>query len=180
MVNSTGQLSVVENMSDGTVRPYAGTIIWSSSDDSIVSVDKNGRLTLNSKGTSTVTATVEDGKTAQCAVTAFDLDGLEIDPSPVSSLPVGTTVQLHAYAIATDGTRTDVTDQAQWFSNKEDIATVTAEGAGTIYKKTDTDSSGAQAVRYWIYPDPYNPNYVVMPENDGSKWVEITELLNGQ
>lgn len=307
MVNSTGQLSVVENMSDETVRPYEGTIIWSSSDDSIVSVDKNGRLTLNSKETSTVTATVENGKTAQCAVTAFDLYGLEIDPSPVSSLPVGTTVQLHAYAIATDGTRTDVTDQAQWFSNKEDIATVTAEvlvtlkkqgkaritaeygfsafcsisvpnasspyiqsigitgadtisvgkteqmsvavhwssgstetadrtkvtwsvsdttigsidssgnftgnkagrvtltasyngltvtktvtvaddtklfqtpaGAGTIYKKTDTDSSGAQAVRYWIYPDPYNPNYVVMPENDGSKWVEITELLNGQ
>lgn len=56
----------------------------------------------------------------------------------------------------------------------------TPAGAGTIYKKTDTDSSGAQAVRYWIYPDPYNPNYVVMPENDGSKWVEITELLNGQ
>lgn len=135
MVNSTGQLSVVENMSDGTVRPYAGTIIWSSSDDSIVSVDKNGRLTLNSKGTSTVTATVEDGKTAQCAVTAFDLNGLEIDPSPVSSLPVGTTVQLHAYAIATDGTRTDVTDQAQWSSNKEDIATVTAEGLVTLKKQ---------------------------------------------
>lgn len=56
----------------------------------------------------------------------------------------------------------------------------TPAGAGTIYKKNDTDSSGAQAVRYWIYPDPYNPNYVVMPENDGSKWAEITELLNGQ
>jgi hypothetical protein len=48
---------------------------------------------------------------------------------------------------------------------------------GTIYKRTETDGSGAQAVSYWIYPDPYNPNYVVMPGDDGSKWVEITDML---
>jgi uncharacterized protein YjdB len=395
MVNSTGQLSVVDEMSDGAVQPYAGKISWSSSDNSIVSVDKNGKITLNSRGTASITATAEDGKTAQCPVTVFDLYGLEIDPSSVSSLPAGTTVQLHAYAITTDGTRTDVTDQTQWSSNKEDVATVTSGGLvtlknpgnaritaqygysvvctvsvpnasspyiqsigitgadtvsagssqqmsvsvkwsnrtesadstkvtwsvsdttigsidsrgnftgnkagqvtltagyngltavktvtvvdhtglfqtltgtsqidghtvnvyawpsvpvgqkddstqftvpagfyqkdsqlycvpedfstswktinysfssltgggkmiplsgkvaedqdltfngtkgmdiapGTIYKRTETDGSGAQAVSYWIYPDPYNPNYVVMPGDDGSKWVEITDML---
>ena len=37
------------------------TINWSSSDDSVVSVDENGKITGNKEGTATITATTEDG-----------------------------------------------------------------------------------------------------------------------
>ncbi len=46
------------------------SVIWSSSDDRIVSVDQSGNLTYNSEGTATITVmTIDGGFTASCEVT---------------------------------------------------------------------------------------------------------------
>ena len=46
------------------------TVTWKSSNDAVVKVDpKNGSLYAAGRGTATVTATTEDGRTASCTVT---------------------------------------------------------------------------------------------------------------
>ena len=49
------------------------SLIWTSSDDSIASVDENGKVTAVSKGIATIKATANDGsnKNASCIVTVF-------------------------------------------------------------------------------------------------------------
>lgn len=47
------------------------TLTWSSSDESIVTVDDNGIVTAVSVGTADITATAENGKTATCRVTVI-------------------------------------------------------------------------------------------------------------
>ena len=50
-------------------------VLWSSSDDSIVSVDANGKLTANAVGTATITAAAaaDESITASCAVEVIDI-----------------------------------------------------------------------------------------------------------
>ncbi|URZ03577.1 Ig-like domain-containing protein [Clostridium felsineum] len=45
------------------------SVVWSTSDSSIASVDSNGTITAKNEGTATITATTVDGKTASCVVT---------------------------------------------------------------------------------------------------------------
>ena len=52
------------------------TVIWSSSDPSVVSVD-NGQLTAHKLGTAVITATTQDGgKTASCVISVVNIDSL--------------------------------------------------------------------------------------------------------
>mgnify|MGYP002510661414 CR=1 FL=1 len=49
------------------------TVAWSSSDDTVATVDTNGKVTAVKAGTATITVTTADGnKTATCAVTVTD------------------------------------------------------------------------------------------------------------
>lgn len=62
-----------------TVKPensYDKSIMWSSSDESVVTVDINGKVTAISKGMSTITATANDGSGvyASCDVTVYRID----------------------------------------------------------------------------------------------------------
>ncbi len=59
---------------------YNNNVIWSSSDDSIVSVDENGKITRLTEGTVTITATTEEGGfTASCTLydytVSYDTNG---------------------------------------------------------------------------------------------------------
>lgn len=52
-------------------------ILWSSTDESVVSVDQDGKLTSHTKGTVTITAKTEEGNyTANCVVTVVDITEL--------------------------------------------------------------------------------------------------------
>lgn len=52
-----------------TVKPAANTVVWSSSDEAVVTVDAAGKVTGVVPGTATITATLPDGKTDTCEVT---------------------------------------------------------------------------------------------------------------
>ncbi len=51
------------------------SVTWSSSEPSVATVE-NGKVTAVSGGTTTITATTSNGKTAQCIITVEDLHGL--------------------------------------------------------------------------------------------------------
>lgn len=62
-----------------TVKPdnaYDKSLMWTSSDESVVTVDVNGRVTTISKGISTITATANDGSGvyASCRITVYRFD----------------------------------------------------------------------------------------------------------
>lgn len=72
---SSNTLTMTINTSDkltATVFPSNAvnkTLTWTSSDATVVSVDKNGNIKAKKEGTATITATASNGKKASCVVT---------------------------------------------------------------------------------------------------------------
>ncbi|GHV65841.1 hypothetical protein FACS1894199_07660 [Bacteroidia bacterium] len=120
-----------------TVLPTDATnqdIEWSSSDESIATVDANGVVTAIGSGTTTITATtVDGGKTAVCKVTSTILvTGVNIQPTV--ALAIGGTEQLVLSATIHPTTATN--KAITWSSDNPSIATVDTDN-GTIRAKAE-------------------------------------------
>ena len=103
-------------------------ITWSSSDESIATVNSNGLITAIEEGTAIITATTNDGNfTANTTVTVtapnIPVIGIDIDPE-VANLTIGETVNLNANISPQNATNLEVT----WSSSDITIATVDANG----------------------------------------------------
>ena len=60
-----------------TIKPKNATnknIKWTSSDTSVASVNQNGKVTANKKGTATITATTSNNKSSSCSVTVTEIE----------------------------------------------------------------------------------------------------------
>jgi len=131
-----------------TVLPENATnknVTWSSSNQSVATVDQSGNVTADIPGTATVTVTTEDGGyTATCLVTVTE------KVVPVASVSLnwdklelfeGWTAKLTATVLPEDATNKNVT----WTSSNESIATVDqignikalSEGTATVTVTTD-------------------------------------------
>ena len=131
--------------SDATYKTYK----WSSSDESIATVDENGKVTLMAYGTATITATTDDKNiTANCTIT--------VNPVSVSSIKlncksanveIGGTVELIPTISPENATNKNII----WTSNKTSVATVdengvvtgVSEGKAIIIAKTEDGSKTA-------------------------------------
>ena len=121
-------------------------VAWSSSDRSVVTVDKTGTVQGLKPGTATVTATAE-GKSGTCAVTvkakAVPVTGVEVNPWAVT-LSVRGTSKLSYTIRPADATNQNV----KWESESPSVATVDSEGnvqgvaAGTAKICVTTEDGG--------------------------------------
>ena len=100
------------------------TVVWSSSNAKVTTVDQNGLVTAVGVGTTTITATAGD-KSATCTVT------VTAKPVPIkrialsdAAVSVGRTIQLEPVFTPADTTQRDVI----WTSSDRTIATVDANG----------------------------------------------------
>lgn len=59
------------------------TIIWSSDNDNIATVDQNGKVTAKAEGTATITATAGD-KTAECVITVTEQENIKLCAHSIS------------------------------------------------------------------------------------------------
>ena len=153
------------------------TLIWSSSDEKVATVDENGKVSAVAEGTATITVKTKDGeKTATCEVTVktkvVAVTDVTLDKSSLE-LTEGDSEFLTATVAPDNASNKSVT----WESDKTSVATVdengkvTAIGAGTatITVKTKDGEKTATCevtVKAKPVPDPIiNPsdNY----ENDG-------------
>ncbi|MBQ3498335.1 MAG: Ig-like domain-containing protein [Clostridia bacterium] len=108
------------------------SLIWSSSDDTIVTVDENGVVTAgNSTGSAVITVrTVDGGYTATCTVkTGKKVTDVYISDSQVLLVP-GLTHQLTATVMPLKALNRVVT----WASTNEAVATVDQNGLITAHK----------------------------------------------
>lgn len=109
-----------------------GTVTWSSSDEAVATVDGQGMVTAVAPGTATITATLENGQSAQCTVNCtWDPEAAAAEEAPAEQ----TTVGLSANDITLDsagdsqqltvnGAEGDVT----WASEDTAVATVDDQG----------------------------------------------------
>ena len=124
----TGVLEVIISPSNASNKK----VTWSSSNESVATVDQNGVITAINVGTTTITATTDDGhKTAVCTITVTD--GSEVAVSEVSldnntyEIEAGESFQLTATIIPSNATNKNVS----WSSSDESVATVSPDGEVT-------------------------------------------------
>ncbi|WP_238948869.1 Ig-like domain-containing protein [Clostridium sp. YIM B02569] len=65
-----------------TTTPASVQVNWSSSDESVATVDSTGKVTALKEGQATITATTADGVTATCAVTVTTKTAEPTNPDP--------------------------------------------------------------------------------------------------
>lgn len=153
-VGATGRLIAKVGTDTATNK----NIVWSSSDNSICSVDAEGNLSANSVGNAVITATAADGSgvTASCIVKVVNpVTGIEIVPSTVRLL-VGDSQKVTANVYPENATIKDVV----WTSANESIATVDEDGEifaiGTGKVKITATSQDGNNIKgvCWVYVTP--------------------------
>ena len=108
---------------------YTGTIEWSSSDESVVTVDKNGNINGLKEGTALITVkAIENGNeiiaTSEVTVKEIPLDSIEIDISNFD-LEIGKTEKLN---IICNPENTTDNINIEWSSSNEKVATIDQNG----------------------------------------------------
>ena len=133
-------------------------VTWTSSDDTVATVDENGVVTAVSAGAAVITVTTEDGSlTASCTVTVtVPVTGVSLDKDEMS-LTVGETGTLTATVTPENATNGNIT----WASDKADVATVDENGvvsavsAGTaVITVTTEDGSLTASCTVTVAPKP--------------------------
>ena len=124
-------------------------VTWSSSDETVATVDATGKVTAVAAGTATITVTTADGgKSATCEVTVSSkaVTGVSLDKTTLS-LITGDSETLTATVTPDDAGNKNVT----WSSSNESVATVdnagkvTAVAAGTTTITVTTEDGGKTA-----------------------------------
>ena len=124
-----------------TIKPSDATnksIMWSSSNESIVTVDNNGKLMAKEAGKATITVKTKDGgKTATCQITVFaeaiPVTGVVLNRSEVTLLK-GESVTISARLTPENATNNNVT----WTSSRPEVAKVDENGVVTGLKAGKT------------------------------------------
>ena len=137
---------------------------YKTSDKTVASVDKDGNVTANAKGTATITVTTKDGLfTSECKVTVGDqVQAAKIKLNKTKlSLKKGKTYTLKATV-----TPKDCTDKAvKWKSSKSSVVKVDANGKVTAKKAgtatiTATTKNGLKATCKITVTDPATKVYL--------------------
>ena len=127
IMGESAQLTATVTPEDATDKSVA----WSSSDESIATVDETGKVTALKVGSATIKVkTTDGGKEASCdvTVTPIPVEGVTVEPSQVE-IKEGETVQLKA-TVNPEGADQEV----EWTSSDSDIATVDKNGLVTSIK----------------------------------------------
>lgn len=145
-------LTLTAELDKGSKIDPDDTIVWSSSDESVATVDNDGKVTAKKVGTATITATAVGGKvSAECKVTVepIKVTGITLDTAK-ATIYVGKTRTLKATVAPSDATYKAVT----WTSSNSKVAkvdtngkvTAVAAGIATITAKSSDGTVTAKAV----------------------------------
>ena len=122
------------------------TLQWTSSDESVATVDQTGKVTAVSTGTATIRAEANDGG-GTCATCSVTVSSIELDKTSLIIF-IGETETITAILTPSSASNTPVT----WTSSNSSVATVSSSGVVTGIGKgmttitvTADDDSGVKA-----------------------------------
>ena len=102
---------------------------WSSSNTSVATVDKNGKVTAKKAGTATITVKTANGKTASCNVT---VQAVQAVPTSVSLNKTSLTLDVgKSYTLTKTVSPSNAVTSYTWRSSNTSVATVDSNGKVT-------------------------------------------------
>ncbi|MFL5273765.1 MAG: Ig-like domain-containing protein [Anaeromyxobacteraceae bacterium] len=130
----SGALTASAHFTDGTDQDVSGDVVWSSSDEAILTV-ANGTVHAVAPGRADVIATM-GALVAKLSVTvdAARLAELRLGATP-AQLPKGRTADLQATGVFDNDSTTNLTAEVLWHSSDDAVATV-SNAAGTAGRVT--------------------------------------------
>lgn len=120
LIEETAKLSAVVLPEDASFPE----ITWTSSDEDIVSVDKEGNLTAKACGTATVSAATANGITDTITVTVTEVVAEKLEIQGANKIKIGSETDVTAVFYPADTT----IQRVEWSSDDEDIAAVDEKG----------------------------------------------------
>ncbi len=128
----TKQLKVTGAYSDGSTQDLSNAVTWSSSSQSIATVNASGVVTAKATGQATISAVSGSlSATASVNVTGAVLASIAVAPTS-ASVATGQTQQFSATGVFTDGSATDITDSVTWSSDTLGVATLSTKTPGLV------------------------------------------------
>ena len=179
--SETVQLSAT--VLDGNGQPVAdAAVTWSSSDASVATVSSQGLVTAVGNGDARITAR-SGTASASVPVTVMQSAGsIVIEPSSVSLMSLGETVQLTAVVL--DGNEQPVADAAvTWSSSDTSVATVSSQGLVTAVDNGNariTARSGTASASVPVTVRSSDRDILVAIYNDteGESWTNDTNWMS--
>ena len=137
-------IKAIGTYTDGSTKDISTSINWSVSGDSIF-IDSSGNISTSGTGKKTITASLGSVTTSiELNVTTAELVALTVTPA-LKSLAKGTTVQLTASGVYTDGTRRDHTKDVLWNSDGSKTSVDNSSGKEGFLTAVNTGLSNVTA-----------------------------------
>lgn len=121
---------------DGTISNVSGSVTWTSSSNTVATINSSGIAASLAVGTTTITAsTIVGGNVlssngAALTVAAPALTAITINPT-TATVAKGLNTNFTAQGAYTDGTTSNLTSQVTWSSGNTSIATINSTGVAT-------------------------------------------------
>jgi uncharacterized protein YjdB len=131
-VGGTLQFTATASYGNGTTADVTAEAAWSSTEPGIATISAvtSGLVTCQAEGTATVSA-AHGALSGSAAVNVGNPAPVTLSITGLSACAAGDTEQLTATATWTDGSTTDVTEMAMWFSTNPRVATISSTGLVT-------------------------------------------------
>jgi uncharacterized protein YjdB len=127
-IGRTEQLAATGTYTDGSTADITALASWNTNPSVFATISAAGVVSGVAVGNVQVSASYQ-GRVGQAAVTVPNLIFITVSPNP-SSLPKGTTEQLTATGLYSDGSKFDLTQLAQWGTSPTNTAAI--NGTGTL------------------------------------------------
>jgi hypothetical protein len=156
-VGATAPFTADATLSDGSHQDVTTSAMWSTNDHAVALIDNTGLATGVGAGKTLVTASFSGfSGSAVLVVTGALLTALQIDPVD-PTVGVGVSFDFTATGIYSDGTKVDLTAQANWQSSAPGVVAIDAAGHA-VSKAVGTSvisaSNGGQTAQSTVTVSP--------------------------
>ncbi|HEV8490670.1 MAG TPA: Ig-like domain-containing protein, partial [Candidatus Angelobacter sp.] len=137
-LGTTQQLTATGLFDDGSTQQLP-SVVWSSSNINVASINASGLATSTGPGTATITAASGSvSGTTSLTVTSASLVSIAVTPAN-PSMAIGTTKQFTATGTFSDTSTQDITASVLWSSSSAGVATISNQGlASSVATGTTT------------------------------------------
>ena len=138
-LGETAQFRAIGSFTEGDVEDLTSAVVWSSSSDSVATIDSMGLATSHSEGTTEITARLGEITSAPQILTVASSRLVSIEVAPEEAkIALGLSLQYTATGTYTDAAR-DITSQVTWQSSYDSVATIDSTGLATSQAEGTTE-----------------------------------------